>query len=152
MDLLNYLTWIFNCLATHFCWVSFLLLSFSIVSKANLRTKSKAKKMSFTGTLDKCKACDKTVYFVDLLTADGVTYHKTCFRCSHCNGMLVVCVVAPVLSLRCQGDNLFLYWRRMNMTRFSLLSQVYIVLMLFQNVCCSFFGVLRITHLIPFSK
>ncbi|XP_071717728.1 LIM domain-containing protein PLIM2c-like [Rutidosis leptorrhynchoides] len=47
--------------------------------------------MSFTGTLDKCKACDKTVYFVDLLTADGVTYHKTCFRCSHCNGMLVMC-------------------------------------------------------------
>ncbi|KAI3764457.1 hypothetical protein L2E82_14466 [Cichorium intybus] len=32
--------------------------------------------MSFTGTLDKCKTCDKTVYFVDLLTADGVTYHK----------------------------------------------------------------------------
>ncbi|KAI3731902.1 hypothetical protein L1987_63094 [Smallanthus sonchifolius] len=44
--------------------------------------------MSFTGTLDKCKACDKTVYFVDLLTADGVTYHKACFRCSHCKGTL----------------------------------------------------------------
>nr|XP_043618795.1 LIM domain-containing protein PLIM2b-like [Erigeron canadensis] len=46
--------------------------------------------MSFTGTLDKCKACDKTVYFVDLLSVDGVTYHKTCFRCSHCNGSLVM--------------------------------------------------------------
>ncbi|KAK1420184.1 hypothetical protein QVD17_21571 [Tagetes erecta] len=45
--------------------------------------------MSFTGTLDKCKACDKTVYFVDLLTADGVTYHKACFKCSHCKGTLV---------------------------------------------------------------
>nr|GEW99115.1 LIM domain-containing protein PLIM2b-like [Tanacetum cinerariifolium] len=44
--------------------------------------------MSFTGTLDKCKACDKTVYFVDLLTADGVTYHKSCFRCIHCKGTL----------------------------------------------------------------
>ncbi|XP_076934480.1 LIM domain-containing protein PLIM2b-like [Bidens hawaiensis] len=44
--------------------------------------------MSFTGTLDKCKACDKTVYFVDLLTADGVTYHKACFRCTHCKGTL----------------------------------------------------------------
>ncbi|CAI9279174.1 unnamed protein product [Lactuca saligna] len=44
--------------------------------------------MSFTGTLDKCKTCDKTVYFVDLLTADGVTYHKACFRCTHCKGTL----------------------------------------------------------------
>ncbi|XP_024992487.1 LIM domain-containing protein PLIM2c-like [Cynara cardunculus var. scolymus] len=46
--------------------------------------------MSFTGTLDKCKACDKTVYFVDLLTADGVTYHKSCFKCTHCKGTLVM--------------------------------------------------------------
>ncbi|KAK2976548.1 hypothetical protein RJ640_023786 [Escallonia rubra] len=46
--------------------------------------------MSFTGTLDKCKACDKTVYFVDLLSADGVTYHKSCFKCSHCKGTLVM--------------------------------------------------------------
>ncbi|KVH87948.1 Zinc finger, LIM-type [Cynara cardunculus var. scolymus] len=46
--------------------------------------------MSFTGTLDKCKACDKTVYFVDLLTADGVTYHKACFRCTHCKGTLSI--------------------------------------------------------------
>ncbi|KAL0428900.1 UNVERIFIED_CONTAM: LIM domain-containing protein PLIM2a [Sesamum radiatum] len=45
---------------------------------------------AFTGTLDKCKACDKTVYFVDLLSADGATYHKSCFKCSHCKGTLVV--------------------------------------------------------------
>ncbi|CAH9097044.1 unnamed protein product [Cuscuta europaea] len=46
--------------------------------------------MSFTGTLDKCKACDKTVYFVDLLSADGCIYHKSCFKCSHCKGTLVM--------------------------------------------------------------
>ncbi|XP_059637660.1 LIM domain-containing protein PLIM2b-like [Cornus florida] len=46
--------------------------------------------MAFTGTLDKCKACDKTVYFVDLLSADGVTYHKSCFKCTHCKGTLVM--------------------------------------------------------------
>ncbi|KAG6430142.1 hypothetical protein SASPL_108204 [Salvia splendens] len=45
---------------------------------------------SFTGTLDKCSACDKTVYFVDLLSADGQTYHKSCFKCSHCKGTLVM--------------------------------------------------------------
>ncbi|KAL3649544.1 LIM domain-containing protein PLIM2b [Castilleja foliolosa] len=45
---------------------------------------------AFTGTLDKCKACDKTVYFVDLLSADGSTFHKSCFKCSHCKGTLVM--------------------------------------------------------------
>jgi hypothetical protein len=48
--------------------------------------------MSFTGTQDKCTACDKTVHFIDLLTADGVTYHKTCFKCSHCKGILSVTI------------------------------------------------------------
>ncbi|XP_042512653.1 LIM domain-containing protein WLIM2b-like [Macadamia integrifolia] len=46
--------------------------------------------MAFSGTLQKCKACDKTVYVVDLLTADGVDYHKSCFKCSHCRGTLVM--------------------------------------------------------------
>ncbi|XP_030533562.1 LIM domain-containing protein PLIM2b-like isoform X1 [Rhodamnia argentea] len=46
--------------------------------------------MAFTGTLDKCKACDKTVYVVDMLSIEGMPYHKTCFRCSHCNGYLVM--------------------------------------------------------------
>ncbi|CAI9101781.1 OLC1v1039193C1 [Oldenlandia corymbosa var. corymbosa] len=46
--------------------------------------------MAFTGTLDKCKACDKTVYFVDLLTTDGAIFHKSCFKCSHCKGTLVM--------------------------------------------------------------
>ncbi|XP_074580861.1 LIM domain-containing protein PLIM2b-like [Curcuma longa] len=47
--------------------------------------------MSFSGTQDKCKECDKTVHFIDLLTADGVSYHKSCFKCSHCKGTLSVC-------------------------------------------------------------
>ncbi|KAJ4905272.1 LIM domain-containing protein PLIM2c [Raphanus sativus] len=46
--------------------------------------------MAFTGTLDKCKACDKTVYLMDLMTLEGMPYHKSCFRCSHCNGTLVI--------------------------------------------------------------
>ncbi|KAG4169817.1 hypothetical protein ERO13_A12G105100v2 [Gossypium hirsutum] len=44
--------------------------------------------MAFTGTLDKCKACDKTVHVVDMMTLEGVPYHKTCFKCSHCKGNL----------------------------------------------------------------
>ncbi|KAJ4712117.1 LIM domain-containing protein [Melia azedarach] len=42
------------------------------------------------GTQEKCKACDKTVHFIDMVSADGSSYHKTCFKCSHCNGPLVM--------------------------------------------------------------
>lgn len=44
--------------------------------------------MSFIGTQQKCKACQKTVYPVELLSADGVDYHKSCFKCCHCKGTL----------------------------------------------------------------
>ncbi|KAK4746036.1 hypothetical protein SAY87_012348 [Trapa incisa] len=40
------------------------------------------------GSTEKCKACEKTVYMAELVSADGVSYHKTCFRCNHCNGLL----------------------------------------------------------------
>ncbi|KAK3034595.1 hypothetical protein RJ639_033841 [Escallonia herrerae] len=46
--------------------------------------------MAFSGTTQKCKACDKTVHFIEMLSADGIPYHKTCFKCSHCNGTLVM--------------------------------------------------------------
>lgn len=46
--------------------------------------------MAFSGTQQKCKACDKTVHFVEGVTTDGTTYHKNCFRCSHCNGLLAI--------------------------------------------------------------
>lgn len=70
--------------------------------------------MSFTGTTDKCKACDKTVYVMDLMTLEGMPYHKSCFRCSHCNGTLVVSIfllLPPPLSFLCfcgkTKDNFF---------------------------------------------
>ncbi|KAL1809007.1 hypothetical protein ACET3Z_025997 [Daucus carota] len=47
-----------------------------------------AKKMSFMGTQQKCKVCEKTVYPMELLSADGVDFHKACFRCTHCKGTL----------------------------------------------------------------
>ncbi|KAM7479932.1 hypothetical protein LguiA_028145 [Lonicera macranthoides] len=43
---------------------------------------------TFGGTTQKCKACEKTVYLVDELTADNKIYHKACFRCHHCKGTL----------------------------------------------------------------
>ncbi|KAG6485376.1 hypothetical protein ZIOFF_053913 [Zingiber officinale] len=43
-----------------------------------------------TSTQHKCKACDKTVYLVDQLTANGIVCHKSCFKCNHCKGTLTV--------------------------------------------------------------
>ena len=36
----------------------------------------------------KCTVCDKAVYEQEKLVADGKTFHKTCFRCAHCNRVL----------------------------------------------------------------
>ncbi|KAK9143415.1 hypothetical protein Syun_012815 [Stephania yunnanensis] len=47
-------------------------------------------RMAFTGTQQKCTACGKTVYVVDMLSADGAAYHKSCFKCSHCKGILAM--------------------------------------------------------------
>ncbi|XP_039011354.1 LIM domain-containing protein PLIM2b-like isoform X2 [Hibiscus syriacus] len=46
--------------------------------------------MAFSGTTEKCTSCDKTVHFYDMISANGAPYHKTCFRCTKCNGLLVM--------------------------------------------------------------
>ncbi|XP_073010654.1 LIM domain-containing protein WLIM1-like [Typha latifolia] len=43
---------------------------------------------AYGGTTQKCKACEKTVYVMDQLTADNKVYHKACFRCRHCKATL----------------------------------------------------------------
>ncbi|KAL0663973.1 hypothetical protein Bca4012_100810 [Brassica carinata] len=48
------------------------------------------KTMSFTGTQQKCRACEKTLYPMELLSADGVPFHKFCFKCFHCKSTLQV--------------------------------------------------------------
>ncbi|GFP85145.1 lim domain-containing protein plim2c [Phtheirospermum japonicum] len=37
----------------------------------------------FSGTLDKCSVCTKTVYPLEKVTMEGEFYHKSCFRCAH---------------------------------------------------------------------
>ncbi|KAI3468762.1 hypothetical protein Pfo_025425 [Paulownia fortunei] len=46
--------------------------------------------MAYYGTTQKCNACDKVVHFVEMMSADGVPYHKNCFKCNHCNGRLAM--------------------------------------------------------------
>ncbi|XP_047967444.1 LIM domain-containing protein PLIM2b-like [Salvia hispanica] len=44
--------------------------------------------MAGYGTTQKCKCCDKTVHFVEMMSVDGVPYHKSCFKCNQCSGRL----------------------------------------------------------------
>ncbi|CAH8334188.1 unnamed protein product [Eruca vesicaria subsp. sativa] len=44
------------------------------------------KRMSFTQ--QKWRVCEKTVYAMELLSADGVPFQKSCFKCSHCKSTL----------------------------------------------------------------
>ncbi|CAL0304684.1 unnamed protein product [Lupinus luteus] len=46
------------------------------------KTPSRVSSM-FSGTLDKCSVCSKTVYPLEKVTLEGECYHKTCFRCAH---------------------------------------------------------------------
>ncbi|XAR50144.1 hypothetical protein NMG60_11004397 [Bertholletia excelsa] len=65
---------------------------------------------NFSGTTQKCKACEKTVYWVDQLTADNKVYHKSCFRCHHCKGTLKLsnyCSFEGVLYCKPHFDQLF---------------------------------------------
>ncbi|XP_022148729.1 LIM domain-containing protein WLIM1-like [Momordica charantia] len=65
---------------------------------------------SFSGTTQKCMACEKTVYLVDKLTADNRVFHKACFRCYHCKGTLKLsnyCSFEGVLYCRPHYDQLF---------------------------------------------
>lgn len=38
----------------------------------------------------KCETCAKTVYETEKLLADGRIFHKGCFRCKECNGVMKV--------------------------------------------------------------
>ena len=37
---------------------------------------------------DKCYFCQKTVYLMERQSAQGVFFHRSCFRCYHCNSQL----------------------------------------------------------------
>eukprot|EP00158_Paraphelidium_tribonemae_P007205 Partr_v1_DN28153_c2_g2_i1_m56021 putative LIM domain and actin binding 1 len=37
---------------------------------------------------NKCQSCAKTVYPMEQCSVEGVTFHKACFKCEHCNGVL----------------------------------------------------------------
>eukprot|EP01097_Dermamoeba_algensis_P002256 TRINITY_DN1900_c0_g1_i2.p2 TRINITY_DN1900_c0_g1~~TRINITY_DN1900_c0_g1_i2.p2 ORF type:complete len:112 (+),score=25.81 TRINITY_DN1900_c0_g1_i2:103-438(+) len=41
-----------------------------------------------SGGGDRCIVCAKRAYATEILKADEKVFHKTCFRCAHCNNLL----------------------------------------------------------------
>ncbi|XP_033638574.1 uncharacterized protein LOC117299224 isoform X2 [Asterias rubens] len=60
--------------------------NFTITSSS--RRKTFEKPASVPTSSSQCYICNKTVYPMEKITADGINYHKTCFRCKVCNSRL----------------------------------------------------------------
>ncbi|XP_038074486.1 F-actin-monooxygenase MICAL3-like isoform X2 [Patiria miniata] len=54
------------------------------------RPKLKPFEPSKTGNSDVCFFCDKRVYVMERLSAEGLFFHRDCFRCQHCETTLHV--------------------------------------------------------------
>lgn len=62
--------------------------------------------MASFGTTQKCKACDKTVHFAEMMSVDGIPYHKACFKCNNCTARLSVCSFVEL-----EFDLIFYYYQ-----------------------------------------
>jgi len=54
------------------------------------KTWSASKFKAAVGDPNKCVVCKKTVYPTERLVADGRTFHRPCFRCTHCQAVLAL--------------------------------------------------------------
>uniref|UniRef100_A0A8C5N8L2 F-actin monooxygenase n=1 Tax=Gouania willdenowi TaxID=441366 RepID=A0A8C5N8L2_GOUWI len=99
------------------------------------RTSAGSTRRTFSHSGDKCHSCEKRVYMVERVCAEGLYFHRECFRCSTCGCALrqgahafhsekgVFLFMAPllpsgptciimvvVLRHRCAGSWLFIDW------------------------------------------
>ncbi|XP_076471784.1 uncharacterized protein LOC143301409 isoform X2 [Babylonia areolata] len=58
--------------------------------KPAARKVGRSKSMRVPVQLEKCGACQKTVYAMEKIEIEKHSYHKSCFRCSHCH-----CILTP---------------------------------------------------------
>ncbi|XP_038154618.1 F-actin-monooxygenase MICAL2 isoform X4 [Cyprinodon tularosa] len=49
------------------------------------KTQGSSIKRTFSQSVDKCHMCSKRVYMVERVCAEGLYFHRECFRCSTCN-------------------------------------------------------------------
>ncbi|XP_062241198.1 F-actin-monooxygenase mical2b isoform X5 [Platichthys flesus] len=57
-------------------------------SHAVRRTQSCSVRRSFPQSGDKCHSCERRVYMVERVSAEGLFFHRECFRCSTCSSAL----------------------------------------------------------------
>ncbi|KAG7482965.1 F-actin-monooxygenase MICAL2 isoform X4 [Solea senegalensis] len=57
-------------------------------SNAIRRTQSCIVRRTFQQTGDRCHSCQRRVYMVERVCAEGLFFHRECFRCSTCNSAL----------------------------------------------------------------
>jgi len=55
------------------------------ISRVQTWGASRFKNSGLSGPTTQCTACGKTVYVTERLIADDKVFHKTCFKCAHCN-------------------------------------------------------------------
>uniref|UniRef100_A0A3Q2SXZ5 F-actin monooxygenase n=1 Tax=Fundulus heteroclitus TaxID=8078 RepID=A0A3Q2SXZ5_FUNHE len=49
------------------------------------KTQGSSIRRTFSQSADKCHSCSKRVYMVERVCAEGLYFHRECFRCSTCN-------------------------------------------------------------------
>lgn len=59
-----------------------------LLTQQNQNHQQERNKRMSLGSSDRCLVCEKRVYILEKLTADGKVFHKTCFRCNHCQKVL----------------------------------------------------------------
>nr|XP_057945264.1 F-actin-monooxygenase MICAL2 isoform X2 [Doryrhamphus excisus] len=63
-------------------------LSGLISSDSNVVIKGSSVQRAFPQSSEKCHSCDRRVYLVERICADGLFFHRECFRCTTCSSTL----------------------------------------------------------------
>jgi len=62
--------------------------AFTVDNGPDTPTPSTSGSPVFKVKTEKCSVCNKTVYAMDKMVADGIVFHKVCMKCTHCKKTL----------------------------------------------------------------
>lgn len=65
-----------------------LLAKFENKSNSTVRRQGSMVRRTFPQSGDKCQSCDRRVYLVERVSAEGLFFHRECFRCFTCSSTL----------------------------------------------------------------
>uniref|UniRef100_A0AAQ6AJM0 F-actin monooxygenase n=1 Tax=Amphiprion ocellaris TaxID=80972 RepID=A0AAQ6AJM0_AMPOC len=73
---------------TLLCFISYIKLGPPVPPKPPPLTQGSSVRRVFPQSGDKCHLCEKRVYMVERVCAEGLYFHRECFRCSTCSSAL----------------------------------------------------------------